>query len=383
MNTRESRDMQVDTQDGLLDSVERAVAEKMQTGHADETLYGFVARLANATPPVDEAFQRGLRARILTELAGNKKEGKRQDRVQPINWRRLSLAGVAAAFVLLLSFAAFQHIWVDIPARPPALTLAAGDVDALVGKLNMDSASRTVVVFPADYAETLAERTQHQVVPLDVDADLAPAMIQAALGAALPSSGLVDVILVNQGATGTIRPLQRALEQHLYRLYRPGETGTETFGTLERKQFVAGPGDVAVEPIGAIFEGGIELVSAGVLDDLQPGIPLRLAFDWRVSEPVDDSVIMFVHLVHNGNHLYAQRDAIPGNGLFPVESWEPGEVVRDQFALLLPPELPAGEYELLVGIYSATSNMRYSLLEPEGGAWGGTCVVVQQFMISE
>jgi hypothetical protein len=148
---------------------------------------------------------------------------------------------------------------------------------------------------------------------------------------------------------------------------------------LERSQFVAGPEDVALEPVGAVFEGGVELVAAGVLDDPRPGRALRLALDWRVAERVDDSLAVFVHLVCDESRLIAQRDAVPGNGLFPVESWEPGEVVRDQFVLQLPPELPAGAYEIQVGVYSATSGQRYSLVEPAEG----TYVVVQQFAIEE
>jgi hypothetical protein len=61
------------------------------------------------------------------------------------------------------------------------------------------------------------------------------------------------------------------------------------------RTFLVGPTDVALEPIGAVFEGGIELVAGGVLDDLQPGVPLRMAFDWRIQEPVSDSLVMFVH----------------------------------------------------------------------------------------
>ena len=101
--------------------------------------------------------------------------------------------------------------------------------------------------------------------------------------------------------------------------------------------------------MGAVFEGGIELVAAGVLDDPAPGQPLRLAFDWRAESPVQTSPAMFAHLTYQGMPV-AQRDAVPGNGLFPLEAWAPGEVVRDQFALLLPPTLAPGTYELRVGI---------------------------------
>jgi hypothetical protein len=84
---------------------------------------------------------------------------------------------------------------------------------------------------------------------------------------------------------------------------------------------------------------------------------------------------MYVHMLRDGVELVAQRDAVPGNGLFPVTEWVPGEVVRDQFALLLPPTLPAGTYEVQVGLYDAKTQMRHSLVGPEGG----TYVVIQEW----
>jgi hypothetical protein len=94
---------------------------------------------------------------------------------------------------------------------------------------------------------------------------------------------------------------------------------------------------------------------------------------------VNDSVVVFAHLICDGGRLVAQRDAVPGNGVFPVEGWEPGELVRDQFALLLPPELPAGECEIQVGIYNPTSGQRYRATGEEGGPY----VIVRQFTVEQ
>jgi hypothetical protein len=363
-------------QDSVLDRVDRAVAERMETGHVDEARFGFVARVANATPPADEAFQQALRARILTELARGATAARL--RMPILRFRRLALTAiVAAAMILVLVLAVAQQLDLWAPERTgqatndiPALQLAAGDVDALVKELNRQPAGRTVVVYPEDYAATLAEHIQHQVVPLVLGGDGTPD-IKAALASVLPASGLVDVILVSQGANGAARAVRVALEQHLYRL-----EDAETFGALEWNRFVVGAEDVTLEPIGAVFDSGIVLVAAGVLDGPRPGAPVLLAFDWRVMEPVAASPAIFTHLTHEGRPI-TQRDAVPGNGLFPVETWEPGELVRDQFALPLPPELPPGEYEIQVGIYDPTTQMRYGLIELEGE----TYVVVQRFTI--
>jgi hypothetical protein len=301
-------------------------------------------------------------------------------RLRTIRRWQLSLVGTLAVFLALaLALMVARRLetepslGVPAPTVSPAAQLAAEDVDALVNLLNSeDRPAQTVVVFPADHAAALAERTQQRVVPLLLGDDLSPMALQAALGAALPPSGLVDVILVNQGMTDVMRQVQVALEQRLYRLEE-----TESFGSLEWNRFVVGPEDAPLKPIGARFEGGVELVAGGALGDPRPGEPLPLAFDWRVAQPVDDSLVVFAHLVYNQGSLIAQRDAVPGNGLFPVESWEPGASVRDQFALPLPPELPAGEYELQVGVYSATTGQRHAVVEPEAGPY----VAVQQFTI--
>jgi hypothetical protein len=386
MSVQDYRDTRTDEQT-LLDSVERAISERSQAGRADEARYGFVARVANATPPVNESFQRTLRARVVAELAKDAagRQATVQDRLRTLGLRRLSLVGgLATILILVTAFVLWSRVWVwepqmetGAPTAAPVAQLAPGDVDALADRLNSEPASRTVAVFPGGYAGVLAERVQHPVVPLSLGGDLTPAAIQAALGAVLPSSGLVDVVIVKGDMADAVQRVRTALEQRLYRLYRPGESTAEAFGALERNQFVAAPKEVALEPVGAVFEGGIELVATGVLDDPHPGEPLRLAFDWRVVERVGDSLVMFVHLVRDGGHLVAQRDAVPGNGLFPVESWEPGEVVRDQFALQLPPELPPGEYEIQVGVYSATSGQRYRLVEPEEGVY----IVVRRFTV--
>jgi hypothetical protein len=380
MNVYPNRDTQ--TQDSLLDNIEQAIHEKAQTGRANEAHHGLVAQVANATPAVNEAFRRTLRARILAE--GTKK-GRRtmtsRDRARPVNLWRFALVTLMAILIvtLALTYTRTQVVeWNDVPVGRPRSggRLTTEDFDALAEALNSAPAPRTVVVYP-DRASPVAERVRHKTVPLVLGEDTTPTAIRGALGMILPPSGFVDLVMAGAEANDTTRQVRAVMEQTLYRLYRPsGQADTEAYGALERSTFLVGPTDMALEPIGAVFEGGIELVAGGVLDDLQPGIPLRMAFDWRIQEPVSDSLVMFVHL-GDDVELVAQRDAVPGNGIFPVEDWKPGELVRDQFALLLPPTLPAGEYEIRVGIYDSTTLMRYSLIEPEGG----TYVVVRQMSV--
>jgi hypothetical protein len=294
-----------------------------------------------------------------------------------VNLWRLSLVGTVAVFVLVLA-----NVFLPSTLGPaedvhqtqvePRLQLTSDDIDGLARMLNENPTRRPVIVYPADYATVLAEHIEQQVAPLTLPEDPASASIQASLKATLPPSGLVEVIMVDRGTGDADHQVRVTLEQSLYRLDDP-----QTFGDLERNPFVIGPEEAVLKSIGAHFENGVELVKAGVFDELRPGSPLRFALEWRLAKPVDDSVVMFAHLTRDGLPL-AQRDAVPGNGLFPVKNWGVGEVVREQKAIAVPEHLPSGKYELRVGIYSADSGRRYDLVEP----MDGTYVIIEQFTVA-
>jgi hypothetical protein len=369
-------------QDSLLNSIERAMDEKMRAGRANEEHHGLVARVANATPPIDETFRQTLRARVLARETGRTELGGVERLAQPINRRRFALVALAVALIVA-SVLSYGHTplveWrEDLIGRfSSQARLPAEDFDLLAQELNRFPAPRTVVFYP-DQASPIAERVRHKTVPLVLGEDTRPAAVQGVVDALLPSSGFVDLVTVSGQEDDAMHQVRATMEQTLYRLYHAsGQADVQLYGALERNTFLVGSADLALEPIEAFFENGIELAAGAVLDEPQAGMPLRVALEWRVQAPVSDSVQVFVHVQRDEFELVAQRDAVPGNGLFPVEEWRPGELVREQFALLLPPEMPVGEYEIQVGIYDATTQMRHSLVEP--GA--GTFVVIQKWSI--
>jgi hypothetical protein len=370
-----------EAQESLLASIEQALHEKTQAGRASEVRHGLVAHLANATPPMREVFRRTLWARILAERTEKgRQEMRSQDHSEPVKVGRFVLVTLAAILVLVLVLSLGQTQTFEWTGTLFGLSGAgdrptAEDFDALAEAINGAPAPRTVVTY-SGRASPIAERVRYKTVSLSLGEDATPAMIRGAVDAVLPPNGYVDLVMPAAQESDTARHVRAAIEQTLYHLYQPsGQVATEEYGALERNTYLVGPGDAVLAPIGARFEGGVELVAGGVLDELLAGTPLRVAFDWRVHEPVSESLVMFVHLQRGDFELVAQRDAVPGNGLFPVEEWKSGELVRDQFALLLPPDLPAGEYEMRVGIYNAKTQMRYSLTEPGEG----TYVVIQNW----
>ncbi|MEJ2149987.1 MAG: glycosyltransferase family 39 protein [Chloroflexota bacterium] len=239
-------------------------------------------------------------------------------------------------------------------AGDPAFMSA--DLDALAAALTR-SPARSVIVFPASHAPGLAARTDLDVIPFDTGRwPLTTPAVEAALAdLGLGTTGeSIDVVLVNEADTDPQRTLGLALRHSLY------PTGDEEwFGLLHRQRFVTGPASPTLAPIDAEYEDAIELTQGAILDQTaQAGSAVRSALTWRSVLPVEDSFVVFVHVIDDGGVLWAQHDSVPGNGLLPMPSWEPGKSVNDRFAIQLPPDMPPGEYEVRIGLYHPVNGLR-------------------------
>lgn len=82
------------------------------------------------------------------------------------------------------------------------------------------------------------------------------------------------------------------------------------------------------------------------------GDVLQVQFIWSTDAALDVPYKIFLQLLDENGVLVAQRDAEPGGGLFPVTSWQPGEAITDNHALIVPNDLPPANYSLIVGFYN-------------------------------
>jgi Protein of unknown function (DUF2723) len=60
----------------------------------------------------------------------------------------------------------------------------------------------------------------------------------------------------------------------------------------------------------------------------------------------------YVHLDSPDGKTLAQSDHTPGGVFYPPSEWQTGDTLRDSHVLNLPPDTPAGEYQLVVGAYT-------------------------------
>ncbi|MFQ6059592.1 MAG: hypothetical protein ACE5MB_12015, partial [Anaerolineae bacterium] len=91
---------------------------------------------------------------------------------------------------------------------------------------------------------------------------------------------------------------------------------------------------------------------------------------------------VFTHLLDGGSRLWGQRDSLPLGGARPTTGWVPGEVLVDEYEIVVDPATPPGEYVIEIGMYQAATGQRLPVLDEEGQIVGdrillSTAVVVQ------
>ncbi len=106
----------------------------------------------------------------------------------------------------------------------------------------------------------------------------------------------------------------------------------------------------------ADFGGFVRMVGYTLAADApQPGGQLQLQIAWQAEQPTPTTYKIFVHLIGpptaDGNVIYTQRDTPPCADSYPSWQWRPGELIIDTYTLILPNDLPPGQYTLQTGWY--------------------------------
>jgi hypothetical protein len=88
---------------------------------------------------------------------------------------------------------------------------------------------------------------------------------------------------------------------------------------------------------------GFELIEAGQA--------LYISLYWQALQPFDQDYTIFVHLRDEANQTLANADHQPYDGLVPTSRWPVGRAIKETIRLDLPPNLPKGQYQVMVGMY--------------------------------
>lgn len=113
-------------------------------------------------------------------------------------------------------------------------------------------------------------------------------------------------------------------------------------------------------PVGRTFGEQIELVDFARRDATDAGQPARLEIDlrWRALQDLSVDYTVFLHVIDGNGRVIAQADREPHDGTYPTSVWRAGEIVQDRQSVTLPPDLPAGVYDLKIGLYRRDTGER-------------------------
>ncbi|MCL4298442.1 MAG: cellulase family glycosylhydrolase [Anaerolineae bacterium] len=116
------------------------------------------------------------------------------------------------------------------------------------------------------------------------------------------------------------------------------------------------------EPMSAVFNHEIELVGYKLQPDplTSPGT-INLTLYWQSVQAVANDYTVFIHLTDGTGSIVAQEDSPPAQGKFPSSRWLPGQLIEDEHHTLTSANLPAGKYDLRVGLYNSATGERLSV----------------------
>jgi hypothetical protein len=125
---------------------------------------------------------------------------------------------------------------------------------------------------------------------------------------------------------------------------------------------------VAVQQAADLAEGRVEFLGYGLspLGVVRAGETLTVDLYFEARERLTKDYTVFVHLLGpynatTGGPVWAQDDSYPLGGGHPTSRWLPGEAVPDQHLLHVPPDAPAGAYQIEIGLYDASTAERVSV----------------------
>jgi murein DD-endopeptidase MepM/ murein hydrolase activator NlpD len=104
--------------------------------------------------------------------------------------------------------------------------------------------------------------------------------------------------------------------------------------------------------------------------DFEPGAPPRLILYWQARAEIETSYTVFVHLLDEDSHLWAQQDSLPGKGAVPTTAWKPGEVVVDEYELAISADAPSGNYVIEIGMVQSETGQRLPVTGEDGQVLG-------------
>jgi len=111
--------------------------------------------------------------------------------------------------------------------------------------------------------------------------------------------------------------------------------------------------------------GQIQLVGFNLPPSVRVGNPLHVTIALQDVTPLDRPYKIFLHLYGSDGTLVAQDDRLPCHFTLNEADLQPGNIVLEQYDLMVPDKTPQGEYRLALGLYASETGARMQVTEAD------------------
>jgi len=98
------------------------------------------------------------------------------------------------------------------------------------------------------------------------------------------------------------------------------------------------------------------------IDSIKPGEMVGVSLKWVATQSIDADYTVGVYILGEQG-VVLQQDSPPKNGFAPTSTWQPGEVIEDNYGFVLPEDIPPGQYDIVVVMYSWPSLERIPIFD--------------------
>ncbi|MBN1581933.1 MAG: hypothetical protein JXA89_14610, partial [Anaerolineae bacterium] len=113
----------------------------------------------------------------------------------------------------------------------------------------------------------------------------------------------------------------------------------------------------------------------------RPGETVHLTLVWRCLHEMDTAYTVFTHLLDENEQMRGQQDNPPVHGAYPTTLWVEGEIVVDEYDIVIKPDTPPGKHAIEVGMYDPANLQRLSVRDPAGTV--GDRVLLGEIQVTE
>ncbi|HUN10030.1 MAG TPA: glycosyltransferase family 39 protein [Aggregatilineales bacterium] len=286
------------------------------------------------------------------------------------------IGGLLAIWLILLASDSLPLLYDDLRfqrADYRAIThLIAHDgrlADAVIlNAPNQEEVFRYYLMNPMDYDSPYYHYARFQssvpIYPLPAGLGGDDAATEAAVETIIGEHRRIFVLFWGEAERDPNRVVERILDTQTF---QAGED--RWYGDVRLAIYTLSDQTGRAQQVNAAFGDSITLQSAQVnsgpfaLTGADKRDVVQVELQWSASAALPTNYKVFLQLLHPDGSLAAQRDAEPVNGARPTSTWTAGENVTDRHGLVLPADLPTGDYMLIVGLYDPNTGTRLPIGE--------------------